>query len=213
MKGSNIKIRNMVVCERWAASIDLAVSIRFGGQLFFFKNLMKEVVDLSGQSFTNETCAAVVHLWGHASAQMYVQEPPMEPADLWNCGRCPGCSYEERVSPKWGWGTPIDSGWSCEENKNAVSLSDMGRNTENRTAFDGKDMDAWKNLKVGDNLDLVMALAESVFQRVTVGKILEVDCPAYFYLSGHFETNLPERRRRQRREYCQWCRVPVISKG
>jgi hypothetical protein len=65
----------------------------------------------------------------------------MELAGLWNCGRCPGCSYEERVSPKRGGGTPIDSGWSCEENKDAVSLSDRERSKENRTAFDEKKKD------------------------------------------------------------------------
>jgi len=135
----------------------------------------------------------------------------MEPTGLWNYGRYHGCSYEERASPRRGWGIPMDSGWSCEEDK--VSLGDKERNTENQTGYDEKDMDAWKNLKVGDNQYLVMAPVELVLQKAKEGKILEVDCPACFSLSWHSETNLPGRRHHQRRECYRLCRVPVISKG
>lgn len=99
-----------------------------------------EDVDL-GRSFTG-TCAAIFHLRGHASAHLSVQELPMEPAGLWNCGCYHGCSYEERASPRRGWGIPIDSGWSCEEDKDEMSLGDKERNRENQTGYDEKDTGA-----------------------------------------------------------------------
>lgn len=64
--------------------------------------MMEEGVVLSVESFMDAAYVAVVHLWGHASAQMSGQELPMEPAGPWHCRRYHGYSYEERVSSKRG---------------------------------------------------------------------------------------------------------------